>query len=627
MIERGLRALRLDLIHVVVFGMVAILSALVVHYVSVNVVNVPFYDEWHNFAETAVATARGDLRLDLFFRQWNEHRPLVLYLYVVVMTWLTDWNITVMAYLHVVIGVFMVFAAALLISGQGRARADRSRLFIWTLIPVAALVLSLRMRQIWLWGMQIKWTTGFVCLLIGLLVVQRAPVGWRGVIGAVVGAVGFTYTLAYGLLAWGIFPVVLWCRGYRNWRHYALFFVVMALVCVQYFSGYDTGEIGVSDAGRGMGVVSNPLHVAWFAVEMIGSPFVPLDEQYAIPGLVIGAFGLALFSISAVIQWRRERSLRHVSIWAALAGFSLASGLIIGLGRAHDFPEPYPHYPLVDRYTQPATMIWLALIGSGASNLAAALRPAPSPARRDRALVQCSVGVLALLMGAYAYTAHITPHNLPFVLPPGAACVRAYPVERNLGCMTGLFIPYPDFDYLERVPTLNDLSALRLTAWSDPAIPVPYSDIIELHDQPFTVDRQDGTAPEWGVQEIDTGWGGVTLSMEATSQITVALTLPATAAPLTFKSAGYLDLTDNGADAGDGVTFRVAVVAADGSLNRLFEQRYDPLTRSDTLPISADLSPYQGQTIDLIIQVGGGTITSDNDAIWLDPRIEVGVLP
>lgn len=627
MIERGLRALRLDLIHVVLFGVVAILSALVVHYVSVNVVNVPFYDEWHHFAEIAVDTARGDLHVEAFFRQWNEHRPLVLYLYVMIMTWLTDWNIPVMAYLHVVIGVLMVFIAALLISGQGQTRADRSRLFIWTLIPVAALVLSLRMRQIWLWGMQIKWTTGFVCLLLGLLVVQRAPVGWRGVIGAIVGAVGFTYTLAYGLLAWGIFPIVLWFRGYRNWRQYALFFAVMALVCVQYFSGYDTGEIGVSDAGRGIGVVTNPLYVTWFAVEMIGSPFVPLDEVYAIPSLIIGVVGLALFTVSAFIQWRRDRSLRHVSIWAGLAGFSLASGLIIGLGRAHDFPEPYIQYPLVDRYTQPATMIWLALIGSGAANLAAALRPAPSSARRDRVLVRSSIGVLALLMGAYAYTAHITPHNLPFVLPAGAACVRAYPVERDLGCMTGLFIPYPDFDYLERVPTLNDLSALRLTTWSDPTIPVPYSDIIELHDQPFTIDRQDGTAPDWGVRDIDTGWGGVTLAMQATSQITVPLTLPVTTAPLTFKSVGYLDLDPDPATVGDGVTFRVAVVTADGGLNRLFEQRYDPLAQTNTMPISADLSPYQGQTIDLIIQVGGGTITSDNDAIWLDPRIEVGVLP
>lgn len=612
-----------DPVHVLVLGGVGVLAALVVLYVQVNVVNVPFFDEWHTSAEIAVDTARGELNLADFFGQWNEHRPMLLYFIVMLNTWLTDWNVAVQSYAHVVVGLVLVIVAARLATSHIDLPARRRTVLLCILIPIAVLVLALRMRQIWLWGMQIIWTLGFIFFLGGLLTLRRSPVGWRGVIAAVLGAAGFTYTLAYGLLSWGIYPVVMWVMGYRDWRHYALYFAGMALVVGQFLIGYNTGEVGVNiEVGRGVGLATNPINVVYFATMMLGSPLVPFSRHFANFATLMGALGIVFFAFNALWVWRRDRSLKNVIIPAALAGFAIASGLIIGLGRAQDFPDPFIHYPLVDRYTQPASMLWLAVLIVVMLNVYHAVQRG-----RLRWLPRLTLVGGMFALGCVINANRMTPISNPWVLPAGEECVRNFPVDRDFGCLFGLFIPYPDFDYLERLPTMNDLSALRLTTWSDPAIPVPYSDVLELHNLPFTIVRQDGEAPNFAYRTIINQWRGPMLAMDATAQIEFALTLPDTPAPLTFKSAAYLNLQGLPVQGPfDGVIYRVAVITTDGSLTRLYEQLYDPNTTREIVAITADLSAYRGQAVTLIIQVGGREIATDNRALWLDPRIETGVL-
>lgn len=620
---KTLRAWFSDPTALLVTGVTAILCGLVFHYVIVNRVDAPFYDEWHNFAEIAIAIERGQFNPAELFRQWNEHRPLVLAAIVAVNTVLTGWDIGAQMIAHAVVGVVLVIVAALLVAAHGDTPAQRRRLLLWALIPVALLVLALRMRQIWIWGMQIKWTFGFVCFVGGLLILRRSAPGGKAALAAALCATGFTYTLAYGVLAWGLFPAVMIVSGWRNWRHYAPFILIGAIVLAQFLIGYQFGDVGVNDAaGRGVGLARDPIAVIWFAVMMLGSPLAPFAIPYTGLATSMGIAGLIAFTVNAAILWRRDRSLQRVVIPAALAAFGIGSSLIVALGRAHDFPDPHIHYPLVDRYTQPASMLWLGLLIAVLLNAADALARS---ARGDR-LLRGNLAAGVLFLGCIVFTNRMSGANQPWVTPPIERCIQTFPVERNFACMLSVFIPYPNFDYLERLPVINDLSALRLTTWRDPAVTVPYSDVIELHDQAFTIARQADEPPSFAFRRVD-NWAGATLLLPATSQIEFTLTLPDTLAPLTFRSAAILDLSalPSAAPDLDGVMFRVAVRTPDNVITVLTEIPYDPLTTTGAIPLTADLSAYRGQTIALIVQTGGGVNPADDRAVWLDPRLEVGL--
>ncbi|MBT3375538.1 MAG: hypothetical protein HN742_04555 [Lentisphaerae bacterium] len=95
------------------------------------------------------------------------------------------------------------------------------------------------------------------------------------------------------------------------------------------------------------------------------------------------------------------------------------------------------------------------------------------------------------------------------------------------------------------------------------------------------------------------------------------VTLPQTP-PSAFRAAvGKKD----GSDPGDGILYKLAIIAADGGETILAEQHVGTHT---WLPIEGDLTPWAGQTIriKLITDVGAGDDSSGDWGCWADMRIE-----
>jgi hypothetical protein len=255
--------------------------------------------------------------------------------------------------------------------------------------------------------------------------------------------------------------------------------------------------------------------------------------------------------------------------------------------------------------------------------------PAPSegadadPLRGLGTLVAVNVIAFLILLGLYLYVVRMQPAIAPLARQTVVDCLLDFPRSRNLGCMRG--IAPPRLDTVAFTQRISRLAINRLTAFQ--TVSIPYTGVIELSRlvrSAVPVRYPDGAPPRFEPFDYGNGIAGLTLITVAPTQVEFPLTVPQTSAPVFFRSAGIIDRRTLPADAAlDGVIFRIAVSQPGQEPAVLLEAPYDPITLRAFTLLEADLSAYRGQSINLILQVGGGEQPADNVALWLDPIVEV----
>lgn len=249
--------------------------------------------------------------------------------------------------------------------------------------------------------------------------------------------------------------------------------------------------------------------------------------------------------------------------------------------------------------------------------------PAVDPLRGLGTLVATNVLAFLLLLGLYLYVVRMQPAIAPLARQTVVDCLLDFPRSRNLGCMRG--ITHPRLDTGAFTQRISRLAINRLTAFQTAS--VPYIGVIELSRlgrSAVPVRYPDGAPPRFEMFDYGNGIAGLTLVTVAPTQVEFPLTVPQTSAPVFFRSAGIIDRRALPASAAlDGVIFRIGVSQPGQQPAVLLEAPYDPTTMLAFTLLEVDLSAYRGQTINLILQVGGSEQTADNVALWLDPIVEV----
>ncbi|MGQ9908319.1 MAG: hypothetical protein ACUVS2_05735 [Candidatus Flexifilum sp.] len=599
-------------------GLIIVVCALlVIQYVSRNAANVPYMDEWLDSAEIAIKTAQGRLTLSDFFLQNNEHRQLFTNLVSAALVPLTRWDLRVQIGLTIATALVSL---VLLIDLLRQQHAGGPLTLIGAVLG-AALLLSLRQRDIWLWAYLMAWTQGIMSLIVGIWAIQRLPIGFPAVAGAIVGAFGVFFSLIYGIAAWGLYPLLLWLRGYRKPAHYLLFAAAAIVIVALFFTNYDFSIIGADREGQSAGLVRDPVRIVVFMLAVLGSPLTPLREQAYQMAVPLGALGVILALLNLNMLWLRARSLREAGPWLILILFALASAGAIALGRAHEFPDPFPTIPIQTRYTPPPSLLWIGIVGLGLLNTRYLLADRTSGTLTAGTRWIGILNAAALVLGSISliWTVRHMPLNSPLITPEVRQCVLDFPRSRNFSCMTDIYLFDTDPALLSQ--RMSDLSIERLSVYAD-RTPI-YDQVIPLYEVPRRDLRADGGPSNYRLRAIRSGLAALSFTQSAPAATAFDLTVPDAGERILFLSAIAIAAEEAGAALPPtGVTFRVAVQTADGGETELFRET-QPL-RPAPIPVLLDLTSYRGRAITLILST---EVQSEQpllpSIIWIDPRIEV----
>ena len=168
-----------------------------------------------------------------------------------------------------------------------------------------------------------------------------------------------TFTLANGLLAWGLtFPVLLLGRSVTRWRSWLGAWLITTVLCAAaYFRGYQKP----ADLPAFAPPVSW-LDYVGFILEFLGGGLAYAWKHHpAAAATLFGSVQLVLFVIALVYCLRRIRDrafMARVWPWLALAAHSIGSATLATLGRvAYGAP-----YALASRYVTFSIYLTIAVI-------------------------------------------------------------------------------------------------------------------------------------------------------------------------------------------------------------------------------------------------------------------------
>lgn len=336
----------------------------------------PYWDEWY-VAPLIDRAQSGQLLLHDYWVQHNEHRPLFPRLLMVGMALLTRWNVA----WELAANVLFAFGCFVLLAWLGLRQADPVRRS-WWLVPVFSFfVFSWGQMENWVWGWQIEWFMGGLCVVGGIVLLAGGLPQWPALIVAILLGGMASYSMANGLLYWfAALPVLLWGRApspdadARKERQRLLlrllFWAAAAILVFQtYLIDYKKPEVSPSFSI----LWTSPLVLSKYVLLYLGSPVAaifyppiwhgPDPAPAAGPQFIPGLLGCVLFIWLLVGLFRKGGRVRYaLTPWLSLAAYAVGGALLTGMGRA-GFGAAHG---LTSRYIGVSLLFWCGLAGLAA---------------------------------------------------------------------------------------------------------------------------------------------------------------------------------------------------------------------------------------------------------------------
>jgi hypothetical protein len=438
---------------VLLFIWIVALAPMVHHTVLVRhySVNVPLLDDWA-MAPLIVKAHTGHLGFADIFQQQQEARTVLPNL-IFILTAQNEWNVRDQMVLSLAASWLTAAGVFVLLRRSGLNLIGLAICFWLTVLTV----FSPAPFELWLFA------SGFpsflpLLFLVAALVAIRAGIStfWKFVICLVLAAAS-TFTLAHGLLAWGLtFPVLLISQRLRRWKLWLVGWGTAAAICAAlYFWGYQKP----ADLPRFAPAVS-PLDYVSFVLQFLGGALAyAMNHQ---PTVAAIAFGLVQVALLVISLWYLARRLggrdliATVAPWLALALHAVASAFLAALGRV-GFGSSYA---LASRYVPFSIGLTIAVIAL--TNLV--LRDLG----RSRASRPWSLTVAALLLAGYLIPYQVARANTLFYLRGYSASDRlaksavlfSQAIHTSSVIKTKVFPPAPDYA-VQNAAALDDLKLLR----------------------------------------------------------------------------------------------------------------------------------------------------------------------
>lgn len=426
------------------------LTCLVRHYG----VNVPTYDDWA-MAPLIVKAHTGQLTFGEVFQQQQEARTILPNL-IFILSAREEWNVRDQMIVSIV-SCWLTAAGLFVLLRRSGLDLVVVAISFWLMVLA---VFSLAPFELWLFA------SGFPSFLPALFMVTALVViGGRGSTLTKFAlccalATASTFTLAHGLLAWGLtFPVLLIGQRLPRWRMWlGLWLVATAIGAGIYFWDYAKP----ADLPEFAPTIS-PLTYVGFILQFLGGGLAySLKHQPATAATIFGLFQVGVIIIALGYTARRLRNrqfLAKVAPWFALAFFAFGSAVLAALGRVGYGAS----YALASRYTPFSLGLTLAVIALVALMLSDYLEAASSRRTRRWGFITAGILILAYLV-PYKVAASNTlfflrAYSANYLLARGAVHFSQV-IDTKALIKKKVFPPVPEY-VVTQAAALDNLKLLR----------------------------------------------------------------------------------------------------------------------------------------------------------------------
>ncbi|MEY2496870.1 MAG: hypothetical protein QOD12_426 [Verrucomicrobiota bacterium] len=292
-------------------------------------VPIPALDDWEMAPLIAKAHTGGLSFSDIFVQQ-QESRTFFPKLIFILFALGHSWDPRMQMMFSILICALSALGIYLLLRKSGlSALATGVALFLAVL-----LIFSPVQQELWLLASGFPSFIPALCIVWGLVVVRSdLSIRWKFFLCLAL-AIFSSFTLANGLLVWGLtFPVLFFTQRARGWwRWLALWGVACAACAAIYFWGYSKPHDLPSFASP-----HSPLTYVQYLFLFLGSGLARAGyEDPLVASTLVGAVLLLLYlsALGYAVFRRRDREyLSLVFPWLALGFYAIGSGCLAALGR------------------------------------------------------------------------------------------------------------------------------------------------------------------------------------------------------------------------------------------------------------------------------------------------------
>ena len=423
-------------------------------FVARYAVEVPAMDDWE-MAPLIVKAHTGQLTFADLFSQQEEARTIVPKLIFILSAAGGHWDVRDQMMLSVAICVATAIAIYILLR-RARLGMIATAVCFWA---SALLIFSPAQFELWLFASGFPSYLPVLCILAALLVLEtRWRLGVKFAIAALLATIS-TFTLAHGLLAWGLtFPVFLASHRVTRWKHWLAGWCVMAAACAgTYFYGYSK-PAHLPDFAPAIGAGD----YMQFLFAFLGGSFAYASDQHRVTTAIwVGAVALSLFVIAAIYAVGRIQDLdwrRRLLPWFALGLYSISSGVLATLGRVGFGLE----YAISSRYVTFSLYLLVALVALTAIIASDVMRTAP--ARTSRIVVAAGALSLGLAGGFLFYSCFHPTVRIMYSIAARNRLARTAmtfsPVLETSAVIKRIIYPAPEVA-IARAKELDELSILK----------------------------------------------------------------------------------------------------------------------------------------------------------------------
>jgi len=434
--------------------------------------NFPLQDEWEASTPVAINAAQSTLSMADMMAQNNEHRILLTHMVTSIVTLTTHWQLQVEMLIGIGMGCLTVLFLFLVFRRQQRSLAP------WFIFPLMYLVFTPRdfANVILAFQTQVWFVIVFLALALWALYCWKNRT--LALIVAAFCATCTTFSFSSGFLLWPILLVILLPLGYRHWSAY-VFWIGAALfvIVVLFLPGYMLG--GTIPPPPGMSLTPNIF--VFYVLIFLGNPFMSGTAMHITLSSRIAIIGILVFiaNVLFIIRVKRQPNLplwrdpvwRDISIWFALAAYSVGTASLAAVGRWALFVTILPNQPTGTRYVIHSVMFWIAVLGSGFQALTLSIQqivgarrpvtptnPPPQTANESPAIsvpimaklsqrTQPRITLYALalanivgivtLVGLYIFANNVfAKFIVPIQSPAEDTCVLSYPFRHDEVCLS-----------------------------------------------------------------------------------------------------------------------------------------------------------------------------------------------
>ena len=347
--------------------------ALVIWFITIFGVDVPFWDDW-SLVDLFNKVSEGNASFRDYFAQHNEHRIFLPKIIFVILAFASKWNLKLQMYLS----VFLTIITCWLIYKISEANQIKNRsLFHIFNILTCFWLFSLVQAENWLWGFQLAWflVNSLLVLAVFLLTVpNNLPPNVR-FYGAALCCLLASFSLAHGLLSWlAVIPSILSFSGQAITRKLKLRVFLWLILFILFCFIYSIDFHKVGHYPDLLFFLKEPLASFNYFLRILISPIVinPINPGKIKPLFFGGLFILSCFIFFNIYYFKEYNSkfATKAAPWLSIGWFTILFALLTVIGRSGFGVEQ----AMESRYTTMSILliisclqIWLLFVEQGTS--------------------------------------------------------------------------------------------------------------------------------------------------------------------------------------------------------------------------------------------------------------------